>query len=749
MAEEYAVIGKPGMIDKQAEMIVTGRLDYAADNLPGKKLYGRILGSAYAHARIKSIDTSKAEALEGVKAVVTHSDSDSYLASVLYEEPTWWGQEIAAVIATEPDIAEEAIDLIEVDYEPLPFVVDPDEAMKPDAPLVGCWSDSNVKTGESVRGDVEAGFDKAQVIFEDTVGWTNYFQQSNIETRIAVAWWLGDDLYMRVPTPNVANSRATMARNLGMPLNKIHLVSHGTGMVIGDKIFPGGAHAIAAVLSRRLGQPVQMQYSRREYFLDTQHQHKGKATIKIGVKDDGTITAIDATFYGDAAGLGSSWASGVSFPIANTLRCPDAIFRYVDVATNTPWAYIYRSVQNPPGDFLMEVVLDELAGELNMDPLELRLKNVVTPEEVQQDNGKPYASNGVLECIQKVAEAIGWSDKWHAPGTRTLPDGRLHGIGIAGCVESHSSLGNPVGGIINLTRDGKAICNMGITRVGCGTNSAICGMVAEILGMSYDDVTTGEWGNLDVAAEAAPQWGSQGIITNGAAFVRAAEDARAQLFERAAPLLEVTVDELDIGDGEVFVKADSSKSVTIVELVSKSSYPPIVGRGYGWTKVLQRPLFGWPVGTPCETRCQCASATEVAVDPETGEVEILDIADSVDTGKVISLDGVQKQIYAGIESIAAQAIYWEQIIDPATGATLNPNFLDHRFPTTLDMHQDRYQAVPVESIDACGPLGAKGIGEPVITTYASVFGAIHNATGKWFKEVPVYPWRILKALGKA
>lgn len=742
MAEEFAVIGKPGLIDKQAVMIVTGKLDFAEDNLPGEKLHGRILGSPHAHARILSIDTSKAEELEGVKAVVTYKDGIGFV-----EELTWWGQEVAAVIATEPDIAEDAIDLIEVEYEPLPFVIDPDEAMESDAPLVGCWPDSNVKTGEKVRGDVEAGLDKADVIVEDTVGWTNYFQMSTIETRLAVAWWVGDHVYMRVPTPNVANSRAGMASFLGLPLNKVHLVSHGSGMIVGDKIFPGNAHYIAATLSKSLGQPVQMQYSRREHFLCSQHQHKAKATIKIGAKNDGTITAIDATFYADDGGLGSTWASDLSFPIRNTLRCPDARFAYVEIATNTPWAFIYRSVQCPPGDFLMEVVLDELAEELGMNPLALRLKNAVTPEEVQQDNGKPYSSNGVIECLNTVAEAIGWNEKWHAPGTKTQPDGRLHGIGIAGCVESHSSAGPVVGGIINLTRDGKAICNQGITRVGCGTNSGICAIVAETLGMSYEDVTTGEWGNLDVAAEAAPQWGSQGLINNGAAFLRAAEDARDQLFERAAPLLEVSVDKLGIGDGKVFVKADPSKSKTIAELCAGGS--PIVGRGYGWTQVLQRPLFDWPVGTPCETRCQCASATEVAVDPETGEVEILNIVDSVDAGRVISLGHVQKQIYAGIESIAAQALYWDQILDPETGATLNPNFLDHKWPTPLDLHQDRFQAKPVESIDACGPYGAKGIGEPVITTYESIFGAIHNATGKWFKEVPVYPWRILKALGKA
>jgi xanthine dehydrogenase molybdenum-binding subunit len=748
MAKEFNVIGKSGLIDKQAEMIVTGKLDFAADNLPGKKLHARLLCSPNAHAKIKSIDYSKAMALKGVKAVVTYEDGYPF-TEFLKQELTWWGQEVAVVVATEPDIAEEALSLIDVDYEVLPFVTDPDEAMKEGAPLVGCWPEGNVRSSESLRGDLEAGFDEADVIFEDTVGWTNYFQPCNIETRVTVAWWVGEHLYLRVPCANVATSRSLVAAWTGLPLNRVHLVSHGTGTVLGDKTTPKQTGVIAAMLSKRLGQPVQMEMTRREFFFCTQHQHKAKATIKIGAKNDGTITAIDATFYGDAAGLGSPWASDLSFPIKNTLRCPNGRFTHVDVATNTPWAYIYRSVQNPPGDFLMEVVLDEMAEELGMNPLDFRMKNLTRPEEVQQDNGMPFASNSVIECHEVAAKAIGWSEKWHEPGTKTLPDGRLHGMAIAGLVESHGSFGAPVGAILNMTRDGKVLCTHGITRVGAGTNSAIDAIVAEVLGLTYDDVMTGDWGNTDVAAEAGPQWGSQGTVLNGAAFMRAAEDLRDQLFERAAVTLEVSAADMAIGDGKVFVKDDPEKSLTIAQVAGARGTAPLIGRGYGWAKELQRPLNGFPAGTPCETRCQGAAAVEVAVDTETGEIEILNIVDVIDAGQVISLDGTTKQLYAGIEHIVAQAMFWEQIIDPTNGASVNPSLLEHRFPTTLDMNHDTYIPEIVESDDASGPYGLKGIGECIVAPFECIMGAVHNATGLWFKDAPIYPWKILAALGKA
>jgi CO/xanthine dehydrogenase Mo-binding subunit len=320
----------------------------------------------------------------------------------------------------------------------------------------------------------------------------------------------------------------------------------------------------------------------------------------------------------------------------------------------------------------------------------------------------------VIKCFEAVTSAIGWDEKWHEPGTRTLDDGRLHGIGIAGLVESHSVMGNPIGAIINMNRDGTVLCNHGITRVGCGTNSALDAIVAETLGLDYEDVMTGDWGNLDVASEAGPQSGSRGVIKNGAAFQRAAEDIRDQLFERAAPLLGVSVSELSIGDKKVFVTADPNNSKTIVELVSASSYGPLIGRGNQWTQVLQQPLFDWPVGTPCETRSQGASAVEVAVDPETGEVEILNFVTSPDTGRIISFDGVEKQGHAGIEHQIAQALYWEQIIDKTNGASVNPNYIDHKYPTTLDVPQDKYDVQPGEPIDACGPYGAKGSGSRLL-----------------------------------
>ena len=765
MAQEFAVIGKKGMIDNQTGRIVTGKLDFAADHLPGKKLFGRIKCSPHPHAKILSMDISKAQALPGVKAIanwencdvltdmgVEAYDTGTTLRSLMPQEITWWGQAVAIVVATEPNIAEQAIDLLEIEYEELNYVIDPDDAQKSSSPLVGCWEGSNVREnpGPVVRGDIEAGkaiADKKATLSAD---WSNYFQSSNIEPRVTLAWWDGDHVHVRLPTPGAFNSRSVIWGFLDneVPLSHIHVVSHGTGMIVGDKINPYLECAAAVRLSRMLkGAPVCMNYSRREFFLNTQHQHPATATIEMGLKNDGTITYMEGAFYGQCGGEGSAWASDLKFPIVNTIKCPNVHIKTFDVATNIPWTGIYRSVQNPPGDYCMEVILDKAAELVGMTPYEFRMKNYTWPQDPQQDNGKPFSSQAVRQNLETVATAINYSNKWHEPDAKTLDDGRKHGIGIAGCVESHSAMGGSIGAIINMTKDGKALTNHGLTRVGCGTNATCNAIVAEILGLQYEDVITGDWGNTDVASDAQPQWGSMGTITNGAAWLKAAEDVRDQLFDRAAAALSVAKQNLSIGEGKVYVTGDKATYKTVRELCAQA--PQLIGKGYSWAQNLQRDLHGFKKGTPAETRCTCASATEVAVDTETGEVELLKICNSIDCGRIINLDGVTKQLYAGMDSIAAQALYWEQIVDGVYGGVLNPNFLDHRWPTSLDIDRETvFEPLPIETDDAVGPLGAKGIGEPVITTYGSVVCAVYNAIGKWITP-PITAAKVLKALGKA
>ncbi|MHC4277892.1 MAG: xanthine dehydrogenase family protein molybdopterin-binding subunit [Planctomycetota bacterium] len=742
LASTLSVIGKSEHHDKQVLDIVTGRLDYTADNLPGKKLFARVLGSPYAHALIDSIDASEALALEGVKAVTTYED-----CPVFSQEMRYWGQEVAAVAAVDEATAAQAVELIEVQYQELPFVIDPDEAMQPGAPLVGAWDDGNTRPWELDRGDAEAGLAEADVIIEESCGWTNYFQHMPLNSPTGVAYWTGDHVYVWTNSQNPFGQRAQISGALGIPLNRVHLVSHGTGVGHGDLHFSEWC-TVAAVLAKKAGQPVQFALSRAENFLNRTHQFPLRATIKLGAKSDGTLTAMDTQWYADVGASGYAMVGGANDSIRYTYKCPNGKFRGTSIITNKPKIGYWRCVAHPQCTYITESIMDRLAEELGMDPLAFRLKNIQPLEAIDQDSDKPLSSNGLRECLEGAANAIGWSQKWHPAGTSTLPDGRMHGIGLTCHIDGHGSLSSPVGAIINLNKDGTAYISSGISRAGGGTNTAHAHIVAETLGMNYVDVSAKQ-GETDVMSEGGGQGGSTRTITVGAAFKRAAEDARAEAFEVAAGMMDVSADDLDASEGVIFEKANPSNSKTWAEVAARFTHP-IVGKGWTWSKELRlKPMAGFDIGEPCEVRAAAAGAVEVAVDTETGEVEILNFVNAADMGRAIFYKGAQNQIEGGAEINVGEALMYEQIVDQNTGETLNTSYIDNKVPTTLDLHTDRHTAVIVEPIDACGPYGCKGLGEPPVAQYGGVANAIYNAIGEWINDPPIYPQKILKALGKA
>jgi len=753
MAFNYKVIGQEGNKDKHLMHCLTGKLDFSADNLLGKKLFARTLGSPHAAAIIVSIDTSQAEALEGVEAVCTHEDCPIWSDTIRY-----CGQEVAAVAAVDEATAARALELIDVVYDERLFVLDPDEAMEPGAPIVGIYPESNVREPASVttRGDYEAGLAAAtNTITAEDVGWTNYFQHGNLEAVIGVAYWVGDHLYVWTTSQNPFGHRNSIARALDMPLHKVHLISHGTGSGHGDK------HAcepaiVAAVLAKKAGKPVQNSLSRAENFVMRVHQFPLKATIKIGASDDGTITGIDSTYYADAAVSTSNRGGGGNDSIRYTYKCDDARYTGYTVVTNKPRSGAWRCVAHPQATYITEIAIDMLAEEVGMNPLAFRLKNIQPPSPDGMDVdaasgvGRPLASNGLADCLQQAADAIGWSTNWHAPGTETMADGRMHGIGINGHIDGHGGMSSARGAIVNMTRDGKALINSGISRAGNGSSSAMCHIVAEVLGLNYDDVMIGDWGNTDVCSDGGSQGGSTRIITLGAAMLKAAEDARDQLFDIAKDIFDppLPVSALEAKDGTIREIANTSNAIPIDDVVSEPAYT-VIGRGYGWAEEIQVQMGPHPPGTRCEVRGVSAVAAEVAVDTETGEVEILAIANAVDNGVAVFWQGSLGQIDGGTEITIGEALLYEQIHDQLTGVCLNPNFLDHKFPTSLDMDTNNHTAIIVEPFDYCGPFGAKGMGEPCVSNYGAICNAIYNAIGEWIVDPPIYPQKILKALGKA
>jgi len=739
---DYAVIGKAGNKEKTIVQKLIGRLDYADDRLPGKKLVARTLLSRYAKAEVTAIDTSAAKALPGVKAVITYDD-----CPMLFKSIRRWGQEIAAVAAVDDETANRALELIKVTYQEGNQVSDVEAAIKPGAPLTGVWEGTNVRTSELLRGDVEAGFAQADQEFTETAGWTNFWQHKEMEPWSATTYWVGDDLYIWTTSQNAFGQRAAINSIMGWPMHKVHLISHGSGSGHGNK---HGANwiIIAAVLAEKAGMPVSYHLNRFEQTCGSStHQNKGKLEMKVGVKSDGTVTAVDATYTADGCSGGAVTAPDMDFGFRYTYKVPNAKWKFFDVATNTPLRGAFRCVADPPGDFLYNTIMNKVAYKMNMNPLQFLIKNLVTPDMTQYESKMPFSSMGIKECLEKAAEAVGWASKWHAPGAEILPDGRLHGLGISGHIDSHGQMSSGVGAILNLTKDGNCLIAPGQSHC-AGSINAHCHHVAEVLGMKYEAVHVGDWGHTDVTSEGGMEGGSTRTITLGSAYYEAAMNARAEAFAVAATWMGLTPDKLSARDGLIFETDNPANSKTWKEVAARFSYP-IIGKGYSWPKKLRRQVLNWPAGTNCEVRGQMAQAVEVAVDPDTGHIEILNMASAIDCGKAIYLSGFNKGTYGGIEIIQGETLMYEQVIDYTNGATLNANMWQNSHLSAMDINPAGYTAIAVETDDACGPHGCKGVGEPEVSSLACMNAAVYNATGKWVDSLPLTPDKVLKALGKA
>jgi len=746
MADEFgqdlAVIGKFNA-DPHGDHLVTGKFDFAADHdFPGM-LYGAIMGSNVSHAKILSMDTSAAEALDGVKAVITYAENPRWSDIVLmYNMP------IAAVAATDPDIAERALELIKVEYEVRPHVVDPDDALKEGAPVTGVFAGANISATpvQVIRGDVEAGFKEAAGTFEMTIGWQQYYQHNQIETDSTTAYWAGDDAYCYSKNQNPFSQQSSVSSALKMPRHRVHLFTHGTGGGYG-----GGGGSLceveALLLSKKAGAPVKIIKSRRHQVTHNNHQYGCKAWIKVGYKSDGSLTAIDSIWWSDGGrnGARGTFVNNLQY----SWKCANLRSLTHAIGTNKGTTGPYRCVAHPAGGWVCEMVLDELAKRLNMNPMALRRKIMVTADMADQDTKTPYASYILLDLLEECNKGIGYEAKYHLPGTKTLPDGRLHGVGISAHIDGHGGGPSGVRGcIINMTEDGKCLYNQGMSR--CQSMHPLSqAIIAETLGLKYEDVRVGDWGNTDVCAEGGQQTGSTGTMGFGAAAMRAAEDARAQIFVQAAKTLGVPEADLDARDSKVFSKTDPTKTMTHAQVMAKIA-TPVIGRGVRWDPQLRKERGGFPVGTPCVTRGCCGAAAEVAVDPETGEVEILDFINVVDYGRVITKQGAESQIINGLDAMLNQLFMYEQVYDKNTGAPLTFDHVDNKLVTSLDIPQKLgLKFKMMESIDVNGPYGAKGVGEPCTSSYSAIANAICNAIGSWILTVPYTPQKILQALGKA
>jgi CO/xanthine dehydrogenase Mo-binding subunit len=748
------VIGDPNTHDQHAAWILTGKMDFAGDRMPGAKLFGAIKASTIAHGSVKSIDATKALQEPGVKAVITYKECPFWMQSIMQ-----WGQEVAGVVADDWYTAVRATTLIDVTYDVSPTVFDPDEALKATSPLAGPRPDANMQATTTLkRGDINAGFQTADVTLDTTQPWTTTYQHNCLEPHQSVAWWIGDDVYIWGPSQNAFSAKNSYVNTLNMPSNKVHFFTHGTGGALGDKTGnPSGGPA--ACMSRAVGgAPVYLLYSRHDNMLFNTRMFSIRSTIKLGAKKDGTLVACDATFYANNGRNASAPAGNAHFGLKNTYTIPNASMIVNTIVTNQPQRGYYRCVNDPPGAFNYDVALYKLAAQMAMDPYALIVKNLRSNTAPDQDSPfRVWGGIAVDQCIDKVYTSSLYASKYHAPGAKTLADGRLHGIAIVGHVDSHGGVnGATRGALVTMCADGTALINMGGSRATSCAPTTMVHITAEMLGMKYADVRCGEWGNTDVGLDAGGQNGSGFTGGAGGAFYNAALDLKNKLFTVAltkAPfstIAGITIADLDAKNSSVFLKSDATKTATYRTIMSGTA--PQAGYGVGWAATLRSHTVGTgKIGDLCNTNGNCATVAEVAVDTETGQVEVLGDWNAVDTGRTINRPGMIKELYSGCELHQVQAFIYGDVYDPTTGACISSQFTEAMLPTFKDMKTEVFNVYDIESDDAAGPYGAHGIGEPASSNYSAIICAIFNATGKWVDpdKGPCTPNVVLKALGKA
>ena len=764
-AVEYRVVGKPApRIEGVGK--VTGKTVYAGDiKLPGM-LHAKVLGSPYAHARITSMDATAARRHPGVEAVITAADLPAYKMNASNrrglifprEEVLFHGQPIAAVLAADPHVAEEALGLIKVDYETLTPVVDPLEAMKDGSPLVRSpmhdvdrseerghvtvdvqqkeaeGKPSNVASQMSFRrGDVEAGFAEADCVIERT--WRSAMvHQSYIEPHSTIADYdASGELSVWTSTQAPFYIRDELSQTLGIPENRIRVTATEVGGGFGGKIYL--TELLVAALAMAVKRPVKYIMSRKEDMLAATPAPLAIVDLKTGMKRDGSVTAIKARLvYDSGAFPGAPMLPGCIL-IGGYYKCPNLEIQGYEVLTNKVSAGALRAPGAHNATFAIESHIDMMAKELGLDPLEVRLKSAVETGD-PLPSGQPYPRIGLKQCLEAIAGSAVWKRRAAAKRRPNRRGGRAPARGVGLAIGGWMGGLQPASAIVCLNSDGTVNVTVGSADI-TGTNTSFQQITAEVLNIPLSTVSVTS-GDTKTAPYAGMSAGSKTTYTVGRAVKEAAEDAKRQMLEIAAHRLDAAPEDLEVADGLIRLKPGAGdKSLTFERLGRLSTnfaapYAAIVGRG---TMTTRR----WAPGFT-------AQAAEVEVDPDTGEVTLLGFATAQDAGFAINPLSVAGQMQGGASQGLGIALSEEMLHDDQ-GRLLNANLLDYRLPTSRDLPPIETIIVEVPSEE--GPYGARIVGEPsIVGAAAAVANAVADAVGARVTEVPITPERVLRALGK-
>lgn len=770
------IVGKRVPSPDAYEKVMGGRGYPVNVRLPGM-LHAKLVRSSYPHARILRVDTSKAEKLPGVKAVLTSqevpqikfhpvffspSTAASMIKDMLILSPTvrFAGQPVAAVAATRPELAEEAAKLIEVDYELLPAVFDPGEALRPGAPRIHEHANNNVAMNPSFSfGDLERGFEEADYIFEHTYQ-TQRVHTCYMEPRVCV---VDSDsrgnLTVWSSTQHIYGLREKLSFALGLPLSRVKVVKPPyIGGGFGGKLDMGAIEPICALLSLKAGRPVRIEQTRYEDFITTA-RHPIKIHLKSGVKKDGTFTARYAKSIMDTGAHATHGAVVLMvhgmYGFLLTYRCPNQKWEGVTVYTNNIIGGGFRGYGAPQAAFAVESQIDEICDKLGLDPLEFRLRNAHQEGEKHPfDPSFTLATYRFEECLTKGAEAIGWEKRRAAPSASPT---KKRGIGVAchplwvsGCV-GFPDIYEQSGAIVKLNPDGTVNLSIGTVDIGCGQNTVLSQIVAEELGVAVEDVRI-TYADTETVPFDAPSHASRVTYSAGLAVRAAATSAKKRLFEIAGQMLRADPQNLEITDGRVHVKKLPEKGVPVAEVVREAESPAVIMVPDGTVRTTLREK-GSIVGVACLAPPSNPSPAttefvEVEVDTETGEVKVLRAVFAHDIGKVINPMGAEGQVEGGLQQGIGYALMENLAFDPASGACLAGDFLNYKMPTAIEMPPE-IKSVFIESDEPTGPFGAKSLAEPCLIVPApAIANAVYAAVGVRIRELPITPEKILAGLGK-
>ncbi|HXV83581.1 MAG TPA: molybdopterin cofactor-binding domain-containing protein, partial [Candidatus Binatia bacterium] len=730
-----------------------------------------ILRSPYAHAKILAVDASVAEKLPGVAAVITHEDVPRVLFGPyqneiypLDEEVRFVGDTVAAVAAKDWNVAEEAIRAIRVTYEILPAVDDPESGVQSDAPgaVLHYPQSHELKPGDirpdqlgtfgnviglkeggptvvNERGDVEKGFAQSDVVVE------RFFRQSEVnavshEPRACVALYENDRCTLWCSVQDPYRLQNSTARVMGLPMEAVRVISTNLGGAFGVKV-TGRFAVLCALLARKTGRPVKIWFTREEESLDSHNRSALKHYVKAGANRDGALTAIKVrTFldngYWPYGGLGQNIAFAISTrPMDLYHRCPNVKWEVFTVRTNRPSTGPYRGRADAESHFPIESVMDELAHAIRMDPIEFRLKNRLREgDDLCSAPNKVMSTVWLEEAARAGAEKIGWQRRSGFPAASAGT--RKKGIGMAMVI--HSCGSNPAGtseAEVTIDRTGQISLFSGTADQGSEQQTTLRQMVAEVLGVSLDDVGGCNADTSNCPFDSGP-FSSRTVYATGIAASRAAEEVKKELFDRASVLLAEPISSLDIGQKYIWKRSDSSQCVGLDEL-AKYAGGSISGKGIHNGKEDRLFAYGF-----------AATFAEVEVDVGTGEVKILRLVSSHDVGRAINPMIVEGQILGGAAQGLGYALSEGFYFDQRTGTALNQWFLDLRTPSILDLPD--IEPVMVELGEPTHPFGAKGCSEISYVGVAPAVGnAIYNATGARVTELPMTPDVVLKALRDA